>query len=505
MFVVDDMAILGAIIAASLASGASGASLFSQGGTKTTRTFKNPAGKMRKVKLDGALKGIDPEGTIGHITDAGPDYGKPVGDKGQIISSDSTPLERLGIGSYDAVKIGQGVADGLKKMLNPRGADQIFKKTAKYGNMGTLASDLLKDQGFMKGYMNTLLSGGKVFDPSKMSNDQIVNILKNPGNLAPIIQADPKKYKDIWDMINNKFPKYKIEPTIPEGWTRTRPADQPGGGGGGGGTQTGEGTDGGGTKTGGDGPEEPPPPLPPPRYPDPGPDKPKKPRKPDKPEKKDPEDSDDQKKPKPKPLPGPHQVQERDIQSQQKPLRRQVPQQWYPEYSFGGQNLLKLTDLEKLEELKNYSLFDLVNPLLEGDRNNLLAIQNRLKDKMRFNNTYPNPQPERPLPPPPANFDSSYQMRDVMPVSYPFSLDQPHANNYYDKYAFEYSTETNKNIDAVKRDATFAPEISKILNGPRRGYTATDSQIMKHEGAKSSLLEGLDSTAIDQLDLMMLR
>lgn len=487
-FIIDDMAMMIALISVAMASGASGANLFSQGGNKTTRSFKNKkTGNVRKVKLDGSLKNIDPVGTIGHITDAGPDYGKPVNDKGEIISSDSTPLERLGIGSYDAVKIGQSVSDGLKKMLNPRGADQIFRKSAKYGNMGTLTSDLLKDQDFMKGYMDTLLSGGKVFDPSKMSNDQIVSILGNPANLAPIIQADGDKYKAIWDMINNKFPKYKIEPTIDEPWTRTAPSD----------------------------PERPKPPPPVPVKPDPKkppkpPDKPPEeppegPKRPEGPKKDPPEEPDDEKE-KPKPLPTPQEVKEREIEREaRQPKRQPVPHQWYPEYAFGGQNLLKLTDLEKLEELKNYSLFDLVNPLLEGDRNNLLAIQNRLKEKMRFSNTYANPRPEPQLPPPPASFDSSYQMRDVMPVSYPFSLDQPHANNYYDRYAFEYSTESNKNIDAVKRDHTFEPEISKILNGPRRGYTATDSQIMKHEGAKSSLLEGLDSTSIDQIDLMMLR
>jgi hypothetical protein len=504
MFVVDDMAILAAILAASLASGASGASLYTQGGNKTTRTFKNNQGKTRKVKLDGALKNIDPVGTIGHITDAGPDYGKPVGDKGQIISSDSTPLERLGIGSYDAVKIGQGIADGLKKMLNPRGADQIFKKTAKYGNMGTLASDILKDQDAMKKYMDALLSGGKVFDPSNMSNAEIVRILGNPNNIAPIIQADGDKYKAIWDMINQKFPKYKVEPTIDEPWTKTKPADEEGGEGGG--TQTGEGGEGGGTQTGGDGPEKPPPPPVPPKYPKP--DKPDKPKKPDDkdPEKRQPDDDDDKPK-KPKPLPGPPEVQEKEIEAMEKnrPQKRQVPQQWYPQYEFGGQNMLKLTDVEKLEELKNYSLFDLVNPLLEGDRNNLLAIQNRLKEKMRFSNTYPNPRPERPLPPIPANFNSGYEMRNVMPTPYPFTLDQPQANNYYDNFCYEYASELNKNIDGLKRDHTFEPEISKILNSKRTGYTATNPQIMAHQGAKSSLLEGLDSSSISAVDLMMLR
>jgi hypothetical protein len=66
----------------------------------------------------------------------------------------------------------------MKKMLNPRGADQIFKKTAKYGNMGTLTADILKDSDAMKKYMDALLSGGKVFDPSKMDTSQIIRHLE---------------------------------------------------------------------------------------------------------------------------------------------------------------------------------------------------------------------------------------------------------------------------------------------------------------------------------------
>ena len=504
MFVVDDMALIIGVISAAMVAGGSGASLYTNGGNKTTRTFTNPkTGAKRNVKLDGKLKGIDPENTVGHVTNPGADYGKPVGSNGQIISADATPLERLGIGSYDAVKITQSVSDAMKKMLNPRGADQIFKKTAKYGNMGTLASDILKDQEAMKKYMDTLLSGGKVFDPSKMDISKVIDVLKNPANIAPIIQADGDKYKDIWDMINNKYPKYKIQPTIDEPWTRTRPADGPAGGGG---TQTGEGTGGGGKVKIPD-PDDPKPPPPvPPKYPEP--DKPNEPKKPDdkEPEKRQPDDDDDKPK-KPKPLPGPPEVQEKEIEAieKNKPTKRQVAQQWYPQYEFGGQNMLKMTDVEKLEELKNWSLFDLVNPLLVGDRNNLLAVQNQLKQNLRFYNTYPNPPPEQQLPPAPANFNSSYEMRNVMPVPYPFTLDQPHANNYYDNLCYEYATELNKNVDGLKRDHCFNPEISKIMNSKRTGYTATDPQIMAHQGAKSSLLEGFDSSSISAVDLMLFR
>ena len=97
-------------------------------------------------------------------------------------------------------------------------------------------------------------------------------------------------------------------------------------------------------------------------------------------------------------------------------------------------------------------------------------------------------------------------MRDTMPVSYPFSLDQPEANNYYDNFCTEYQTELSKKIDTIKRDGTFEPEISKLANGMRRNFTATNEETMRHApGVKMSLLEGIDSTNIDPLDLMLLR
>jgi hypothetical protein len=401
----------------------------------------------------------------------------------------------MGIGSYDAVNIASAMNTGLTRMLNPRGADQIFKKTAKYGNMKDLTQTIIKDPDFMGRYMESLLKKGKYFNPDTYSPSKIVEILTNPANIAPIIQADPNKYKEIWDMINEKFPKYKIQPTIEEPWTKT---------------ETG----------GGDEPipiPEPEPPIPEPKVPD-------KPRKPDKPDddgepkgpkrpesdKRDPpdepeKDKDDKDK-RPRPIPTPEQVKEKEIEIQKKqPVKKQrVPQLWYPEYIFGNQNLLKMTDTEKIEELKNYTLFDLVNPLLEGDRENLLAIQNKVAEKMRFTNNYRNPTPD-PVLREPERVNWGYNMRDTRPTPYPFSLDMPQANNYYDRFCSEYSTELNKTVDTVKRDHTFNPDISKIANMKRYGWTATDQKIMPQDNAKFSLLEGIDSSNINHLDLMLFR
>ena len=49
-------------------------------------------------------------------------------------------------------------------------------------------------------------------------------------------------------------------------------------------------------------------------------------------------------------------ITERPISSVKQKMN--VQRQWLPEYNFGGQNILKLTDVEKLEELKHYTLFD---------------------------------------------------------------------------------------------------------------------------------------------------
>ena len=180
--------------------------------------------------------------------------------------------------------------------------------------------------------------------------------------------------------------------------------------------------------------------------------------------------------------------------------------QWMPEYKFGGQNMLRLTDVEKLEELKSYTLFDLVNPLLIGDENNLLALQNKIQENRRFTNTYPNPKPERELRPP-QNIEHWRQpMRSIYPVQYPLSLDMPQAQNYYDHWCNQDYQYQDKKLDAIARGGTFDPDLNKVLNNKRDRFTSTDKRIMQHTStSKFSLLEDIDSQSITQLDLMILR
>ena len=199
-------------------------------------------------------------------------------------------------------------------------------------------------------------------------------------------------------------------------------------------------------------------------------------------------------------------ITERPVDNNQRKAPLQQNQQWYPEYSFGGQNLLKLTDVEKIEELKNYTLFDLVTPLLIGDEDNLLALQNKIQENRRFTNTYANPKPERPLQPPKNIEQWRQHMMNVYPTPYPMSLDQPQAQLYYDDWNNQDYQYLNKKLDMIAQGGNFNPDIQKVLNSKRHGYTAVDRRVVDHgEGAKMSLLENIDSSSITALDLMMLR
>jgi len=199
------------------------------------------------------------------------------------------------------------------------------------------------------------------------------------------------------------------------------------------------------------------------------------------------------------------QITERPVDNLQRKAMSQETH-WYPEYNFGGQNLLKLTDVEKLEELKSYTLFDLVTPLLIGDEDNLLALQNKIQENRRFTNTYANPKPERPLVPP-KNIESWRQpMKSVYPTPYPMSLDQPQQQLYYDDWNNQNYQYQDKKLDSMAMGGNFDPDLQKILNSKRNSYTACDRRVIQHgPNAKESLLENIDSSSITALDLMLLR
>ena len=221
--------------------------------------------------------------------------------------------------------------------------------------------------------------------------------------------------------------------------------------------------------------------------------------------KKDGEDDEDDRKP-PRPIPIPDdedkKIRERPINSND--YKRMAKQQWFPRYKFGNQDLLRLTEVEKLEELKNYTLFDLVNPLLVGDEDNLLALQNKIQENRRFTNTYPNPKPEAPLPLAPAVESWRQPFKSVYPVPYPMSLDQAQAQNYYDHFNNQDYQYLNKVKDRMSQGGLVDPDMQKLLNNKRDSFTATDAKVMNHQVSKLSLLEDIDSGSVTQLDLFML-
>ena len=156
--------------------------------------------------------------------------------------------------------------------------------------------------------------------------------------------------------------------------------------------------------------------------------------------------------------------------------------------------------------MKNYNLFDLVNPLLSGDSDNLLALQNKICEKRRFYNTYQSPSLPDPLPPINSNQvrEWGYNFKSTYPVPYPMSLDTPNAVNYYDRWNNEQPKSLNKQLDVLQRGGTFDPDLTKIANSRRSDYSSMDKTTMKGE-ANFSLIDDINSNDIDNVDLMLLR
>jgi len=177
--------------------------------------------------------------------------------------------------------------------------------------------------------------------------------------------------------------------------------------------------------------------------------------------------------------------------------------QWYSEFKFGGQDLLKLTDIQKLEELRNWTLFDLVNPILRGDPNNLLAIQNDIYEQRRFNNTYSNPRPppdynKAPYP----SYIKSYvdPLKSALPVPYPFRESTVREQYYYDRFSDQDGKTSNYLQDLANRGLD--PEFTQIANAKRREYSAEDAKLRRGK-AKMSIIEGFDVAKLSDVDYML--
>ena len=184
-------------------------------------------------------------------------------------------------------------------------------------------------------------------------------------------------------------------------------------------------------------------------------------------------------------------------------ITNQAHPQWYSEFKFGGQDILKLTDIQKLEELRNWTLFDLVNPILRGDPDNLLAIQNDIYERRRFNNTYPNPRP------PPDYNNAPYPayiktyadpLKSALPVPYPFRESTVREQYYYDRFNDQDPSTSNYLKDLENRGLDV--EFTQIANAKRREYSAEDAKIRKGN-AKMSIIEGYDVSKLSDVDYML--
>ena len=231
------------------------------------------------------------------------------------------------------------------------------------------------------------------------------------------------------------------------------------------------------------------------------PDPKEKPRDPDKPPEipRIPEPKPRQPDPKSnKPKDGPREI---PIKTKEQQITDQKNPQWYSGYKFGGQDILKLTDLEKLEEIRNWTLFDLVNPHLEGDPENLLNIQNKISENRRFNNTYDNPKPPQDFQGKiPAKYINNYHFRDQLPIDYPFRESSVREQQYYDNFSDQESRTNDYLKDLAQRGLD--PDFTQIANSKRRPFSADDPKYRKGK-ARPSLVEAVNINKLSDVDFLI--
>jgi hypothetical protein len=527
MFVVDDVAI-GLLIAA-LAAGGTGLGFLTK--SKGLPTFKNSKGEA--YKMDGALSGIDPPGTLGHNT-----AGYPVNKEGFRIVTDGSAFERLDMSSYQIASMISAIQKSTDLIIGTPASKAVFGMKYPKSSPGTAAlkNKLKSDPKWVKAITDAVFGSGSGFE--NWSGSEIAKDFGGkPKEIADFISKSANAQKKLLGQLKGFDPSYNIPIIIPKfggdfmpnsGGTQipgvnednaksktVSPTDIPTTGGveipgglpslpglpgsklaptTGGSAPIMTLPTGGGGKTAIDGGKT---------KPD---DKTKTKTDTDEktddkegPKKKKPEDEE----PKPKPVPLPKESDSEVVEKliNRKPARPKKPVQWYPTYNMGGQDILKLTDTEKLEEMKNWSLFDLVSPLLEGDSDNLLNLQNQMKQNLRFQNNYPNPaEPPKPVPLPNTN-DWRYPMQSSYPTPYPMRLDTPQSNRlYYDRWGNPVNLYLNQRLNMAS--GLDNCDVQQILNSQSKGFTAIDPHVAK-SGGKFSLLEGLDSSAVSQLDIQL--
>ena len=538
VFVVDDV-LIAAIVAAAAAS-AAGTGLLSASKSGGLKSLKNKAGQeLYKFKFDGALPGVDPVGTKGHTVD-----GYPVNSSGERIVTDGSVFDRMNMSSYDILAMSNAVSGATDFILGSAGSASIFNLKYPRGSgsrrIAMIKNKLKNDPAWISSIVEGAFgegSGFKDWDPKA-----IVKTFGNmPVEVGALISGSKEAQKKLLDQLKSKDPTWNIpiitegkgvgipndieppKPVVPTGTEvgvgqatgdMSGDINLPGGAGGtkidlpglaGSGTETklDPGLSGGqgGTKID----------IPPIISGGGGKIKPDEPEVEPKVDPKDPKKKDPKKEPKPPRFPdlpdkGPRQddsvIKETPIPSKasNKPKKGV---QWYPTYNMGGQNILKITDTERLEELKNWSLFDLVTPLLQGDPDNLLSIQNEITQAMRFTNTYASPRMEPPLPPLPDTRAWQYPHIDAYPTPYPMRLDNPQSLKlYYDNWSDQSNQYLNQKLNMLSGPSE--PDLQQIVNAQSKGWSAIDPLIAKKgAGTKWSLLEDIDSSNVDDIDIMI--
>lgn len=543
VFAVDDLLIasIAATIAASAAAGA-GAGLFAKGGSKLPlQTATDSTGAVKQFRFDGSIEGVDPVGTVGHTTD-----GYPVNSKGERLVDDGSAMTRAGMSSYDMVGMAQAISGATDVLIGTTGSNSLFGIKYPTGSgarrVPTIRNNLKNDPVWIETIAKAVLE-----DPGFNGWD-MGNLKKtfawHPEEFVDFINTVPAAQKAIYEQLKQKKVEWNIPMVVPNPIinrmppdttppdtttpTTAKPESGPSGdftGGGGGiipkipiegpsGDFTGGGggvnipintITGGGTYSGGGGKVATDPDINPIPTGTTGTDSIPEVKGKNK-------EDDDTKKDKKGPKGGPRlpfydDPEKTDSNIVEKTLTKPAiakkPVQWYPTYKMGGQDILRLTDTEKLEEIRNWSLFDMVSTAIQQDPDNLLAIQNAISQNARFTNTYRSPNPPPVLPPPPDTQSWSRPMISSYPTPYPMRLDTAHSNKlYYDNWADPVDLHLNQKINMLS--GATEPDLAQIANSNAKGWTAIDKQIARGN-AKFSLCEDVDTSSIQFEDLQLFR
>jgi hypothetical protein len=176
---------------------------------------------------------------------------------------------------------------------------------------------------------------------------------------------------------------------------------------------------------------------------------------------------------------------------------------WYPERKTGGQAVLISNDVEKLEEMKNWQLYDHVVDELKDDRDNLLNTQNDIQTLRRYTNNYNSiPQPYQP-PPMPNTRSWQHPMTDSRPTAYPMMLDDQYSNGLYPRYMCDRPQYLDQRREMMNNVAY--GDLHRVVHSDYQApYVANDRRYTGMEG-KASLLDHFDSRSVSALDIAVVR